>query len=219
MSNYEESKECRICMNEETIGKCISPRSVDEPRGAGCQHYACVDCWKRTDKCFFCRKELPIGFIKKPNEEILIDWITPNANRLEITQLELNDIIDLSPIRLLPHLEAFELNSENIVDITPLASLVNLTSLFLNDNRISDLTPLAILFNLKKLMIGFNRIVDFKVIESLILNGALRKFSITYDKTVDVSCIENSMRDVGIRRIRYNQRINERINYGVIETY
>jgi hypothetical protein len=197
MSNYEESKECRICMNEETIGKCISPRSVDEPRGAGCQHYACVDCWKRTDKCFFCRKELPIGFIKKPNEEILIDWITPNANRLEITQLELNDIIDLSPIRLLPHLEAFELNSENIVDIT----------------------PLAILFNLKKLMIGFNRIVDFKVIESLILNGALRKFSITYDKTVDVSCIENSMRDVGIRRIRYNQRINERINYGVIETY
>jgi hypothetical protein len=49
MSTQEETEinGCAICMEEATIGKCVS--------SGVCVHYACRDCWFMTGKCFVCQ--------------------------------------------------------------------------------------------------------------------------------------------------------------------
>ena len=53
-----------------------------------------------------------------------------------------NQVVDISPLSGLIHLEELELSKNKIGNIAPLTGLVNLKELSLNNNRISDISGL-----------------------------------------------------------------------------
>lgn len=77
------------------------------------------------------------------------------------------DIVDISPLEGLEHLESLYLYGNQIKDITPLIHLKNLRSLRLDRNQISNLQPLSELTNLVHLFLNGNHIKDISPLQSL----------------------------------------------------
>ena len=83
------------------------------------------------------------------------------------TEINSNDISNLSPLSGLTNLTTLNLNRNNVSDISPLASLTNLTWLVLWDNSASDLSPLSRLTNLAGLDLNGNGVSDISALASL----------------------------------------------------
>ena len=89
------------------------------------------------------------------------------ATNLIFLDLGGNQIIDISPIAGLIHLETLRFWDNQIIDISPIAGLVNIKELWLNRNQIIDFTPLANLRKLQKLVIHDNPIPNENQFEGI----------------------------------------------------
>lgn len=87
---------------------------------------------------------------------------------LEMLDLAVNQIADISPLAGLTKLRVLNLSGNGTVDISPLAGLTNLTNLDLSHNYISDLSPLAGLTQLARLDLSENKISDIRPLVGLV---------------------------------------------------
>ena len=81
--------------------------------------------------------------------------------------LEVNRIVDLTPLNQLKNLNTLDLSHNQIVDPTPISQLKNLNTLDLGRNQIDDLTLLNQLKNLNTLDLWGNQIVDLTPLNQL----------------------------------------------------
>jgi internalin A len=86
---------------------------------------------------------------------------------LELLELNLNDITDISPLAALVNLTALDLNQNNVHTISAVARMTNLVELDLVDNGIDDLRPVTGLPNLFRLALSGNAIQDLRPLHDL----------------------------------------------------
>ncbi len=86
---------------------------------------------------------------------------------VDASDLDGNQINDLSPLVSLTGLTELWLHGNQINDLSPLASLTGLTELWLHDNQIDDLSPLASLTGLTELRLHGNEIDDLSPLSLL----------------------------------------------------
>jgi Leucine-rich repeat (LRR) protein len=200
MTSYNESTldGCPICMDDSTIGVCISQKGLLLLNGKNtdCSHYACRDCWNKmkalNNKCPICRIEIHKDFPKKNINEFLISIGMGKFTNMLLDIMEIDmigkQISDISSISALKNLKIVRFDNNDIVDISTLASLTNLTELYLSNNRIEDISPLANLFNLKKLYLCGNSIKDISSLASLV---NLTYLDLNNNDITDISVISN----------------------------
>ncbi|RKU25880.1 hypothetical protein C6499_14225 [Candidatus Poribacteria bacterium] len=133
-----------------------------------------------------------------------------HATYLQWTNLGENEILDISPLATLVHLEGLwiyvnpisnllplanltklkqlNLGICEIADIRPLANLTNLEHLWLHHNQIKDITPLANLTHLTELQLNGNHIVDIRTLANL---TRLENLRIHDNLIVDVSPLKH----------------------------
>lgn len=90
-----------------------------------------------------------------------------DLTQLEILELCVNEISDVSSLANLTNLKVLDLGANRVSDITPLANLTNLERLNLGGNNVSDITPLANLTNLKRLTLRSNPLENIEVLANL----------------------------------------------------
>ena len=125
------------------------------------------DISERLEELKALKLETDVGIIIIGGKEVAVDETV-----LDLSQLRLTDISDLSK---LTELQSLTLEDNGISDITPLSSLTKLTYLHLGNNKIIDLQPLSGLNLLKTLYLDGNPVEDFSPLYSL---SALNSLSI-----------------------------------------
>jgi plastocyanin len=87
-----------------------------------------------------------------------------NLTHLNLCRTDISNISSLSGLTNLTHLD---LESNNVTDITPIHTLTNLTELHLGWNGISDISGIKRLFNLKTLYLDNNKITNIEDLSDL----------------------------------------------------
>ena len=81
------------------------------------------------------------------------------------------EVMDVSPLAQLEHLQSLDLTDNEIVDISPLTTLTGLHSLSLSGNPVADLSPVAELEGLRYLSVNVTPVSDLTPIKAIPLWG------------------------------------------------
>lgn len=90
-----------------------------------------------------------------------------HCRRLMLLDLENNEIVDLTALTSLPHLQSVTLAGNQISDLAPLANLKAMQRLDLSRNQINDLSALTEMTNLRTLYVAENLITNLEPISTL----------------------------------------------------
>ena len=118
--------------------------------------------------------------------------------------LEVNRIVDLTPLNQLKNLNTLDLSHNQIVDPTPISQLKNLNTLDLSRNQIDDLTLLNQLKNLNTLDLWGNQIVDLTPISQL---KNLNALYLSQNQIVDLTPI-SQLKNLDTLGLGHNQIVD-----------
>jgi len=140
--------------------------------------------------------KIVLNFIQDSKDNIyLIDMIRDLFPNIIILDLNFNNIVDISMLKNLRHIECLKLGYNNITDISVLKYLPNLEILHLYNNNITDISSLKNLTNLKELHLRNNNL-DITSDESInilqeIINNNINLVEINlFNNIIDIEKLE-----------------------------
>lgn len=132
--------------------------------------------------------------------------------RLEVLQLGINEIADISPLGALSNLRTLGLGYNQIVDVAPLVDLVGLRTLILEWNAITDVAPLGALTSLESLWLRGNSIADIAGLSSL---SGLRDLDLSANLLTSIDVIADLQ---GLQRLSIGDNALNVDDYAVLES-
>ena len=111
-----------------------------------------------------------------------------NSNNItELLNLQLNELIDISGVKLFKNIKRLWLNFNEINDISIIKNLKKIQDLNISNNKIKDISVLEDLTKLKILNISYNQIIDIRVLKYL---KNLKQLNIGNNKIKNISVIK-----------------------------
>lgn len=86
---------------------------------------------------------------------------------LEVLNVAMNPVVDLTPLASCTHLEYLDLHSTKVADLSPLAGLTELRHLNIGNTNVTDISPIYGLTDLERFWIGSNTPVPAEQAEQM----------------------------------------------------
>ncbi|OJJ19161.1 hypothetical protein BKI52_20325 [marine bacterium AO1-C] len=111
-----------------------------------------------------------------------------NLTQLQSLALSGNQITDIQALQKLTQLQSLDLSINQIADISVLYNLTQLQSLHLKSNKVSDVGVLQSLSQLQDLHLGYNQVSDISALQKLV---QLQFLNLRSNLVSDISFIQN----------------------------